>query len=260
MKLAKDRKNMHSIVVFLLISVSVTCFSCPVRAGDVMIKIANITDRFMNKYSRTEGNFLKQGEVFFDGLEQILNVKGVILRDEGDLNRGFVLNKNLKEARSEIKNMFPFKCKLTGRQMPSDNSGWDKLIICSMREDSMGYFILEVGEGASRYKAVSEIAVKNEGGRLERWRISEGFPKGEEKTVYRVAQEYFMHQMRQGNFVKWFQNIVSKRNGIGMLIVEKNDEQDEESDAVLVWVNLEDVLKNGNGLSEAVIVVGWQRP
>jgi hypothetical protein len=259
--------NVKAGILFLNLLFIVNLFST-VWAGEAMVKIANVSDRVMDKYIKRGGIFFTERSGFYDGLlEQALyyGVKAGAVRPEdmGSIHRDSVLEKDLREARQEIKKLFPFMGSLVGRQEPAGSSGWNKFIVNFKNKDGKGDYIVEVGgRDPLGTEEISHFAVKNKEGKLKNWRISDKSPgKGEGKTVYRMSQTYFMQQLRQKDAFYWLRSVMPESDGVGLMIIRRNYELGlgDNSDMVLVWIHLESLPQRQKGLPEASIVLGWKQ-
>ncbi len=243
----KRTKAVKFLLPSLLLAITISTSS---RAGDLLIKIGNVDEALMESYKITEGNFIMQKSVFFDGLEAAVS-------DISSKQPGYFIKKKVIEARPEIKNLFPCRARIAGQQENSEKSGWEKFILFyTDKKTDRGYYIFQVNKTESdTHNSVSSVAVASQQGRLEKWQISDKFPRGEKKTVYRIDQKYFYHQLNQGNFPDWIKGIVGISNGIGVLVLKKNNELNYQSDEILVWVRLNDF----SGRTTIPVVIGWER-
>ena len=255
-------------ILFLNLLFAVNLFSTA-WAGEALVKIANVSDRVMDKYIiKTGGGFFTEKNDFYDVLlEQALysGVKAEPVSPEhmGSIHRNSVLEKDLKEARQEIKNLFPFMGSLVGRQDPEGSSGWNKFIVNFKNEDGKGDYMVETGGGVALGSGeISHVAVNNKEGKMESWKISDKPPGQDEgKTVYRISQTYFMQQLRHKNAFYWLRSVMPESDGVGLMIIRRNYELGlgNTSDIVLAWIHLDGLPQMQKGLSEASIVLGWKQ-
>ena len=234
--------------VFLLITAT------PVAAGEIMVKIANIRENIMNGYSKSEGMFFKNRNVFFDNLEHALNT-GVLSKDM-ELDTGSakaILDKSFGKYDLETAEQFQFAGRITGRQAPSAVSSWNKLII-SFNDSSAGAYLMKIaGVSHAGCGVLKSVAVKNRQGRLERWDTGEITSTGSTKTACVIDED----MLRQKNFQAMFQNMASAGNGLGIMVIRKNSGGHENSDTVLIWIDFKS-RSNKNVLPPAAsIVLGW---
>ena len=243
----RKTKAVRFLLISLLLSIILSASS---RAGDLLIKIGNVDETLMESYKITEGNFIMRKAVFFDGLEAAVS-------DISSKQPGAFIKKRVTEAGPEIKNLFPCMARIAGQQGYSEKSGWKKFILFyTDKKKDRGYYVFQINKTESdTHNSISSVAVANQQGRLEKWQISDNFPRGEKKTVYRIDQKYFYHQLSQGNFPDWIKAIVGISNGIGVLVLKKNNELSGQSDEILVWVRLNDF----SGRTTVPMVIGWER-
>jgi hypothetical protein len=249
--------NLHLGVMLFLNLLIVNHIASPVWAAEALVKIAHVSNRIMDSYSRTGRGSYFSKNIFYDGLEQDLD-SGIKWDNEGYINRDSVSKKIFRQVRPEVKKLLPDMGVLVGRQLSFGNWGWNKFIVDFKDMVGKGNYIIESGGGNA---IISNIAVKNKEGRMEGWEISDRFlGGGTEKTVYRVSQTYLMQQLRKQNALEWFYKMVPKSSGVGLMIIRKDYEQnpDDSSDMILIWIHLEGLLYNKQDLLSASIVIGWK--
>lgn len=228
------------------------------RAGEVLVRIAHVSDQVLTLPITTSGGFGTRQDFIAD-LAAALDA-GVYNGDPAVLSRrhipaSAVLDPRLREARREIADLFPDRGRLVGRQAAAGQSAWHKCIIHFPQQDGSGHYLFEAGDGSG---VISFVAVQNEAGILEQWQIGDCEPPpGGGKYACRIDRAAFMSQLVQNTGRAWLYQSVSRSNGVGILIVRNAPQDDSGTDTALIWIEQQGLARGSTSLPDAAIVIGW---
>jgi len=234
----------------------------PARGGELMLRLACVGNQVMDQYRIKTGGFFSRHAVYPGLLEALHGGSGAL--EDGSAGTGeyipghAVLDKLLGDADQEIQDLLPFGGRIIGRQEGNGGSGWKKVIVASgSPPDPPGCLVMIGGQYASGHDRISHIAVKNQEGILEEWKIRHGAPdKSRQRTVWRLTRNVFLQQLQKENPQVFTERILSGNQRFALIIIEN----DYAEDSVLLLLGLDSRSSGTKKFPELSIVVGWENP
>jgi hypothetical protein len=168
----------------------------------------------------------------------------------------------LNESSPDITGRLPFKAMISGRKNPVTGSAWKKYILNFPSSSSYREGIFEIKAANNTYNRgkVSCVAVKNNRGIFESWRISDQINSNvySRNIVLRMKRSFFMQRLLNKGGFDWMMSLLPSDETVAAIVLEQNaqNELDANSETVLLFV------RPGNGgmsVTDISIVIGWSR-
>jgi len=254
-------KKITTLIIILLFSVIKS-----VSADEVLIKVANIDGRVLENYRGIGLNIFSRNDTFSKYLGRALG-SGVVPENSGLVGRKYIdksslIDCELNEASPDIAGALPLKAMISGRQNSVAVSAWKKYILHfplsgSYRE---GVFEIKPARNIDKSAKVSCVAVKNNRGIIESWRITDMIDSNvySEKVALRMDRALFMQKLWGQGGADWLLNLLPPSETVSAIVLEQNgpNELGGTSDSILLFV------RPGNGdmgVTHISMVIGWRR-
>jgi len=254
-------KKIAILIILVLFSVSK-----PLYAAEVLIKIANVDGQILEKYRGIGLNIFSRNETFSKRLGRALG-SGIVAENSGVSGRKYIYKSSLvdcelNESSPDITGRLPFKAMISGRKNPVTGSAWKKYILNFPSSSSYREGIFEIKAANNTYNRgkVSCVAVKNNRGIFESWRISDQINLNvySRNIVLRMKRSFFMQRLLNKGGFDWMMSLLPSDETVAAIVLEQNaqNELDANSETVLLFV------RPGNGgmsVTDISIVIGWSR-
>ncbi|MCP4717743.1 MAG: hypothetical protein GY868_21675 [Deltaproteobacteria bacterium] len=218
-------------------------------AGECLLKVANLSDGYVDGFRADRGLFSQRAGFYDRGLEQVLSLGD----SDGGGNQAAMVDIQVESA-AALAAFLPDKATIVGRQQPGGAIRWSKLLVGYDTLISDGGIVLEIS--APGAGTVSRVIVKDSQGRLAGWQIrTRGFGLVPQKAVCRIDEALFMQKRNEPQFMSWIARVVPRHGGIGLMILARGAAQG--ADRVLLWVDPAELVEGSAGLPEAAVVIGW---
>jgi hypothetical protein len=241
----------------------------PLYAAEVLIKIANVDGQILEKYRGIGLNIFSRNETFSKRLGRALS-SGVVAENSGVSGRKYIyksslIDRELNEVSTDITGRLPFKAVISGRKNPVTGSAWKKYILNFPSSSNYREGIFEIKAANNTYNSgkVSSIAVENNRGVFESWRITDltNSTVYSENIVLRMKRSFFMQKLLNKSGVDWLMNLLPPDETVAAIVLEQNtqSELDAYSDTVLLFVRPKNNRNGSTSVTDISIVIGWSR-
>ena len=252
--------------ITILIIVALFAVLKPVSADEVLMEVANVDVQVLENYRGIGLNIFSRNDTYSKYLGRALD-SGIVSENSGMIGRKYIdksslVDCELNEAFPDIAGSLPFKAIISGMQDPDAGSAWKKYILSfpSSGNYREGVFEIKPAGNIDRSARVSSVAVKNDRGIFELWRISDmiGVNVYSEKIVLRMDRAFFMQKLWGKDGVEWLINLLPPNETVAAIVLEQSvpNEFGRVYDTVLLCV------RSGNedmGVSHISMVIGWSR-
>ena len=241
----------------------------PLAADEVLIKIANVEGHILENYRGIGLNIFSRNETFSKRLGRALD-SGIVSENTG-LNgskyiyKSSLVDRELNEVSSDITERLPFKAMISGRKNPDTGSAWKKYILNFPSSSKYREGIFEIKAANNTYNSgkVSSIAVKNNRGVFESWRITDltASTVYSKNIVLRMKRSFFMQKLFSKGGFDWMMNLLPPNENLAAIVLEQNaqNELDAYSDTVLLFVRPKSNRNGSTIVTDISIVIGWSR-
>ena len=165
----------------------------------------------------------------------------------------------------DITGHLPFKAMISGRKNPDTGSAWKKYILNfpSPSKYREGIFEIKAANNTYNRGKVSSVAVKNNRGVFESWRIMDLMKSTvySENIVLRMKRSFFMQKLLNNSGVDWMMNLLPPDKTVAAIVLEQNaqNELDAYSDTVLLFVRSKNNRNGRTNVTDISIVIGWSQ-
>ena len=257
-------KKIAILIILVLFSVLK-----PLYAAEILIKIANVDGQILEKYSGIGLNIFSRNETFSKRLGRALG-SGIVAENSGVSGRKYIYKSSLvdcelNESSLDITGVLPFKAMISGRKNPVTGSAWKKYILNFPSSSSYREGIFEIKAANNTYNRgkVSCVAVKNNRGIFESWRISDLTNSNvySENTVLRMERSFFTQKLLNKGGFDWMMNLLPPDETVAAIVLEQNAQNElaAYSDTVLLLVRPRNNRNGSTSVTDISIVLGWNR-
>lgn len=238
----------------------------PVYADEVLIKLANVDSQALENYRGIGLNIFSRSETFSKHLGRALG-SGIVSENSGMISRNYIVKSSLvdcelNEVSPDVAVSLPFKALISGRKEPGAGSAWKKYILnfplsSKYRE---GAFEIKAANNKDNSAKVSCVAVINNRGIFESWRISDRVDSNvySENIVLRMNRAFFMQKLWGKDGFEWMMKLLPPNETVAAIVLEQSAQNEfgGTADTVLLFVRPG---KGDAGVTNISMVIGWSR-
>jgi hypothetical protein len=244
------RDRMFFLRKALMIGAIIFFSAFEVHASEVLLKIACVETKALNAF-RVPRTLFSSDELSVDYSALAAAVTHTVSGKPG-VNGSRPLQAVLHDVPAGLQARYPEQGRVIGRQQPGGSSGWQKYVI-----DFSNAPVVFLEFSVARAVLDSLAAASTVAGLRERPILQYTHGSTQQgDAVFTAGYSFFAQQLAQANARGWLRDIMSVRNGIGLVALRRADFE-TRTDTLIIEIDQRGLPHNGSGRQEIFIVLGW---
>jgi hypothetical protein len=232
----------------------------------LLIKIADVRDWVMEQHLDRGENMWDERDDTFPGLGLALDTgvidKSVWWGDKEHIERSSLAEKKVTFLEGRMVELYPERgeVKVRGCEPPSKETAWN---ICTVGLEGLkegADLFFEISGGYKPYEQhLFYAGIRNPSGEIERISVRREAARDDRgKVAFLVTQAEFSFHLARNDAKDWLERMVPLEYGIGLLVIERDKNNDRDTDKCLLKVHLDRVELEKRKIKSIEVVLGWR--